>query len=181
MLPDVVLDDGVSAVKAVLVPEALEDALGGVPLLLGDAVIIVQDVVDDAGEGLVLSLSKGWASGVESAAGSPAELSRPASCAPCPGAGRTPGRLPGRSSPPPSPPGEPVDIRPPGTSVAPSAGSANTLMDGGGRHSFQPPDVSNLSAHVSQYISAAYNYRYQSRSAMSCFTLTEPASKGASH
>ena len=35
ILSDVVLDWGVSAVVAVLVPEALEDALGGVPLLPG--------------------------------------------------------------------------------------------------------------------------------------------------
>ena len=36
MLPDVVLDDGVLTVEAVLVPEPLEDALGGVALLLGN-------------------------------------------------------------------------------------------------------------------------------------------------
>ena len=60
VLPGVVPDDGVPAVKAVLVPEALEDAFGGVPLLLGNAVIILQDAVYDAGEGLPLSLPKGW-------------------------------------------------------------------------------------------------------------------------
>ena len=54
MLPHVVLDRGVSAAKPVLVPEPLEDALGGVPLLLGDAVILVQYLVDDAGIGLQL-------------------------------------------------------------------------------------------------------------------------------
>ena len=59
VLPDVVLDDGVPAVKDILVPETLEDVLGGMPLLLGDTVIIVQDVVDYAGESLLLSLSKG--------------------------------------------------------------------------------------------------------------------------
>ena len=37
ILSDVVLDCGVSAVVAVLVPEALEDALGGVALLPGRA------------------------------------------------------------------------------------------------------------------------------------------------
>ena len=36
MLADVVLDDGVSADEAVLVPEPLEDALGRVALLPGD-------------------------------------------------------------------------------------------------------------------------------------------------
>ena len=60
MLADIVLDDGVPAVKAILVPETLEDALGGMPLLLGDAVTIVQDAVNDASESLLLSLSKGW-------------------------------------------------------------------------------------------------------------------------
>ena len=60
VLPDVVLDDSVPAVKAILVPETLEDALGGMPLLLGDAVIILQDAVNDASESLLLSLSKGW-------------------------------------------------------------------------------------------------------------------------
>ncbi len=59
MLPDVVLDDGVPAVKAILVPEPLVDALRRVTLLLRNAVIIIQDTVDDAGEGIVLSLSKG--------------------------------------------------------------------------------------------------------------------------
>ena len=54
MLPDVVLDDGVSAVKLVLVPEPLEDALGGVALFPGDALIILQDAVDHAGEELQL-------------------------------------------------------------------------------------------------------------------------------
>ena len=38
VLPDVVLDDGVPAAKAVLVPQPLEDALRGVALLLGDPV-----------------------------------------------------------------------------------------------------------------------------------------------
>ena len=51
MLPHVVLDSGVSAVEAVLAPESLEDALGGVALLLGGAVILFQDLVDDAGVG----------------------------------------------------------------------------------------------------------------------------------
>jgi len=58
VLADVVLDDGVPAIEAVLVPEALEDALGGVPLLLGDAVIILQDAVDDAGERLQFGLPR---------------------------------------------------------------------------------------------------------------------------
>ena len=57
MLPDVVLDDGVLAIKPVLVPEPLVDALGGVALLLGDLMIRIQDVVDDSGEGLQLGTS----------------------------------------------------------------------------------------------------------------------------
>ena len=54
VLPHVVLDDGVSAVETVLVPEPLEDALGGVPLLPGNAMIIVQNLVDDASKGIKL-------------------------------------------------------------------------------------------------------------------------------
>ena len=139
VLPDVVLDDGVPAVEAILIPETLEDALGGMPLLPGNPVILFQDSVYDTREGLLLSLSKGWDGAAGPFSGSPAARSRPASCAPCPGAGRTSGRIPECSSPPPSPPGEPVDIRPPCTSVAPSAGLGTTLMDDGGRSVFQPP------------------------------------------
>ncbi len=54
MPPHVVLDRGVSAAEHVLVPEPLEDALRGVSLLLGGAVILFQDLVDDAGVGLNL-------------------------------------------------------------------------------------------------------------------------------
>ena len=55
-LADVVLYDGVPAVAPVLVPEPLEDALGGVALLPGNAMIIVQNLVDYAGEWLELGL-----------------------------------------------------------------------------------------------------------------------------
>ena len=58
MLPDVVLDSGVSTVVAVLVPEALEDALGRVALLPGAREVILQDPVDDAGEELQLGPSR---------------------------------------------------------------------------------------------------------------------------
>ena len=54
VLPEVVLDRGVTAVEPVLVLEPLEDALGRVALFLGDAVIPFQDLVDDAGIGLQL-------------------------------------------------------------------------------------------------------------------------------
>ena len=54
MLPHVVLDRGVSAVEPMLVPESLEDPLGGVPLLPWTPEVIYQDLVDDAGEGLKL-------------------------------------------------------------------------------------------------------------------------------
>ena len=54
VLPDVVLDRGVSAFEPVFVPQPLEDALGGVPLLPGKPEVIFQDPVDDAGEGLQL-------------------------------------------------------------------------------------------------------------------------------
>ena len=142
MVPDIVLDNGIPAIEAVLVPELLVDALGGVPLLLGDAAILFEDAVDDAGEGLLLSLSKAWDAAVGPFPGSPAARSRPASCAPCLGADRTPGKPPGCSSPPPSPPGESAGKPPPRTSVAPSVGSATTLMNGGGRSNFQLPFVS---------------------------------------
>ena len=95
------------------------------------------------GVGLLLSLSKGWASLAESAGDSPEEPSRPAYCARCPGAGQTLWRPPEYSYPPPSPPGEPADILPPCTSVTPSKGSDTTLMDGGRRSNLQPPFVSD--------------------------------------
>ena len=41
VLPDVVLDDGVPAVKPVLVSEPLVDALGGVALLPGDLMVVL--------------------------------------------------------------------------------------------------------------------------------------------
>ena len=69
VLPDVVLDRGVSAVEAVFVPEALEDALGGVALLPGTPQVVLQEPADDAGVGLLLSLSKGWGAGAGSVAG----------------------------------------------------------------------------------------------------------------
>ena len=58
IFPHVVLDSGVSAVEPVLVPEPLEDALGGVALFLGASEVVLQDPVDDAGEGLQLGLSR---------------------------------------------------------------------------------------------------------------------------
>ena len=57
MLSYVVLDCGVSAVEAVLIPQPLEDALGGVALLPGTPEVVLQDPVDDAGEGLQLGSS----------------------------------------------------------------------------------------------------------------------------
>ena len=110
------------------------DALGSVALLSGTPwVPVLQDPVDDAGEGLLLSLSKGWASWAETVGDSPAGPNRPACCARCPGAGQTSAQSPGCSSPPPSSPCEPADIRPPCTSVAPSVGSSTTLwMTAGG-------------------------------------------------
>ena len=127
MLPHVVLDYGVLAAEPMLVPKSLEDPLGGVALLPGTPEVVYQDLVDDAGEGLILSLSKGWDAGAESVAGIPAALNRPESCAPCPGAGRTPGRPPGCSSHPPSPPVGPVDTRPLGTSIPPPISTTSNL------------------------------------------------------
>ena len=47
VLPYVVLDYGVSAVEPVLLPQPLEDALGGVALFPGYAAVIFQNPVDD--------------------------------------------------------------------------------------------------------------------------------------
>ena len=68
------------------------------------------------------SLSKGWAGGVGPGAGNLAVPTRPASCAPCPGAGQTPGRLPERSSLLPCRPGELARTAPRSTSISPSKG-----------------------------------------------------------
>ncbi len=59
-LPDVVLDDGVPAVKPVFVSEPLVDALGGVALLPGDPVILFEDAFYDAREGLKFGPAR-WA------------------------------------------------------------------------------------------------------------------------
>ena len=47
-LPHIVLDDGVSPVEPVLVPDPLEDALRRVALLPGKPEVVFQDPVDDA-------------------------------------------------------------------------------------------------------------------------------------
>ena len=54
MLPHVVLDYGVLAAEPILVPQPLEDPLGRVALLPGNAEVLLQYPVDDAGEGLQL-------------------------------------------------------------------------------------------------------------------------------
>ena len=54
VLPHVVLDAGVLAPKPVLVPQPLEDPLGRVALLPGNAQVRLQYPVDDAGETLQL-------------------------------------------------------------------------------------------------------------------------------
>ena len=56
ILPHVVLGRGVFAVESLFVPETLEDAVGSVALLPGTPDIVLQDPVDDAGEGLQLGL-----------------------------------------------------------------------------------------------------------------------------
>ena len=50
--PDGVLDDGQAAPVAVLVPEPVEDPLGGVPLLLRGLPVVLEDLVDDRQERL---------------------------------------------------------------------------------------------------------------------------------
>ena len=59
VLPHIVLDHGVLAAEPMLVPEPLEDPLCCAALLPGTPEAVCQDLVDDAGEGLLLSLSKG--------------------------------------------------------------------------------------------------------------------------
>ena len=54
MLPHVVLDYGVLVAEPMLVPESLEDPLGGVALLPGNPEVVFQYPVDDAGKGLQL-------------------------------------------------------------------------------------------------------------------------------
>ena len=151
MLPHVVLDRGVSPTEPVLVPEPLKDALGRVALLSGDPVIIIQDAVDDAGVGLSLG------AGEKSAPVARAAPSRPASCAPCTGANRTPGRLPECSSPPPSPRVGPARYSPPGTSIPPSISSTSNLWMAADGAFFNRPKSVSRSARVVHFNSAAYN------------------------
>ena len=82
--------------------------------------------------------------------------SGPASCAPCPGAARTPGMPPGCSPPPPSPPGEPVDIRPPCTSVAPPIGQTSSLWMTADGPICNRRFCQRLPAHVVHFSAAAY-------------------------
>ena len=157
MFPHVVLHDGVLAGEPVLVPQALKDALGGVALLPGNPEVVFQYPVDDAGKGLLLSLSKGWDGGAGSAAGSPVGLSRRSSCAPCPGATRTPGRPLGCSCLRPLRPGAPADTLPLGTSVAPSIGSTSNLWMAADGPFFNRQLSAGQSARMVHFNSAFYN------------------------
>src|SRR5512144_120935 len=56
---DGLLDDGRSTGVAVLVAEPLEDPLGGVPLLPGCLLVLLEDRVDDGEEGVELGLGAG--------------------------------------------------------------------------------------------------------------------------
>ena len=68
-LPDVILEYGVLTVETVLVPQSLENPLGRVALLPWNFAVAFQDRVNHPGEGLILSLSKGW----DAVAGLPAD------------------------------------------------------------------------------------------------------------
>ena len=57
--PHGVLDDGVAAVVVVLGLQAVEDAFGGVALLAGGVLILLQNLVDDRQERLELGLAAG--------------------------------------------------------------------------------------------------------------------------
>src|SRR5262249_4256930 len=57
--PDGVLDDGQSAPVAVLVAEPLEDPLGGMALLPGGLLVVVEDLVNDGEEGVELGPGSG--------------------------------------------------------------------------------------------------------------------------
>jgi len=71
MHSDVVVDDGESAVNAVLVPKPLADAFVPVPLPPGSSVVLIEGPVDDADEGFVRSLQKDWDAGAKPFAGAP--------------------------------------------------------------------------------------------------------------
>ena len=121
ILSYIVLDRGVSAVELVLVPEALEDALGSVALLPETPEIVLQDPVDDTSEGLQFGplgrtlspVPRRDRVGQHLAHGVPVQA-------------KLSGDLPNTLTPPPSPPGEPADIRPLCTSIAPSVESTMT-------------------------------------------------------
>jgi len=91
---------------------------------------------------------------VGSFADSPAGQSRPASCSPCPGAGRTSGGFQKA---------HPIHHRPANlyTSTVYIPDTIQRVvaypLDDGGRYSIQPPNVSNLSAHAAQFTSADYS------------------------
>ena len=56
---DGLLDDGLPAGIAILVAEPLEDPLGGVPLLPGGLLVVLEDLVDDGEEGVELGPGAG--------------------------------------------------------------------------------------------------------------------------
>ncbi len=56
-LSDVVLDDGIAALEAMLVPEPLKDPFARVPLFARRRTILLKNAIDDAGEGAQLGAS----------------------------------------------------------------------------------------------------------------------------
>ena len=125
---------------------------------LGRPKIVLQDPVDDTGEGFQLGAF--WA---ETAAGIPAGLKTPASCAPCPGAARTPWRPPVCSSHPPSPPCGPADIRPPCPSITPSISTTSNLWMAADGTFFNRHKSGSQSVQVVHFSSAVYRLARQFR------------------
>ncbi len=56
-LSDVVFNDGIAALEAMLVPEPLEDSFGRVPLFARRRAVLLKNAIDDAGEGIELGAS----------------------------------------------------------------------------------------------------------------------------
>lgn len=133
------------------------DALGCVALLPVNPPVRLQNGVNYAGEGLNLRLmAQSSACGAALAACSPGASHWPASCAPCPGAGRIPMRPPVRSSPPPSRLGE-------RESTSPTRNIHDTFhrlnistMKDDGWYSFPPPEPGDRAARPVHFLSALH-------------------------
>ena len=150
MLSYIVLDRGVSAVVAVLIPQPLEDARGRVSLLAGAREVILQDAVDDAGERLQLGtpgrgmslVARRHGVGQHLAHGVPVQTEL---------SGDLPNAHPLHHH-------RPANRRYDSTWYIPGTihRFEDAPMDGARRYGIQPLNVSDLSAYVVQFTSADY-------------------------